>query len=68
VASFSLRARAGAPVAMPIRWEELGRIKSGHAFDIATAQARVKRLRKHPWDGIDKVKQDLDQVMKKLDR
>jgi bifunctional non-homologous end joining protein LigD len=68
VASFSLRARAGAPVAMPIRWEELGRIRSGHAFDIVTAQRRVKRLKKHPWDGIEKVEQDLDQVMKILDR
>jgi bifunctional non-homologous end joining protein LigD len=68
VASFSLRARAGAPVAMPLRWEELGKIKNGHAFNIDSAVARVKRLRKHPWDGIDKVKQDLDKVMKLLDQ
>jgi bifunctional non-homologous end joining protein LigD len=66
VASFSLRARAGAPVAMPIRWEELGRVKSGHAFDIRSAPARMKRLKRHPWDGIDKVKQDLDRVAKLL--
>lgn len=66
VASFSLRAREGAPVAMPLRWEELGRVKSGHAFDIRSAQARVKRLRKHPWAGIDEVRQNLDQVVERL--
>ncbi len=62
VASFSLRAREGAPVAMPIRWDELGRIKHGAAFDIASAPARMKRLKSHPWEGIDKLRQDLDRV------
>lgn len=66
VASFSLRARDGAPVAMPLRWEELGRIKSGHAFDIDSAQARVKRLHRHPWAGIDEVRQNLGRVMQRL--
>ncbi len=59
VASFSLRARPGAPVAMPLRWEELGRIKGGNAFDIRTAPARLRRLKRHPWDGIDTLKQKL---------
>lgn len=66
VASFSLRAREGAPVAMPLRWEELGRIKSGAQFDIDSAPDRMKRLKKHPWDGIDAVSQDLDKVGKLL--
>ena len=59
VASFSARARPGAPVAMPLRWEELGRVASGHAFDIHNTPARLKRLKSHPWDGIEKVKQVL---------
>ncbi len=67
VASFSLRARPGAPVAMPLRWEELGRVKSGAAFDIETAVARMKRRKAHPWAGIDAVKQDLDQVGRLLE-
>lgn len=66
VASFSLRAREGAPVAMPLRWEELGKVKSGHAFDIVSAVARVKRLRRHPWQGIDRVEQDLERVSERL--
>jgi bifunctional non-homologous end joining protein LigD len=59
VASYSLRARAGAPVAVPLRWEELGRIKSGQAFDIHSLPARLRHLRKDPWAGIDDVRQGL---------
>ena len=59
IASFSARARAGAPVAMPLRWEELGKVASGHAFDIRNAQARLKRLKSHPWAGIDDIQQIL---------
>jgi bifunctional non-homologous end joining protein LigD len=66
VASFSLRAREGAPVAMPVRWEELGKVKNGAQFDIESAPARMKRLKEHPWKGIEKVKQDLDKVSKLL--
>jgi bifunctional non-homologous end joining protein LigD len=62
VASFSLRARDGAPVAMPLRWDELGRVKSGAAFDIDSAPRRMKRWKAHPWEGIDAIRQDLDQV------
>jgi len=59
VASFSVRARPGAPVAMPLRWEELGKVASGHAFDIGNAPARLKRLKSHPWAGIGRIRQTL---------
>ena len=66
VASYSLRGRPGAPVAVPLRWEELGKIKSGAQFDIRSLPARLKRLRKDPWAGIDEVKQSLDNVIETL--
>ncbi|WP_426699963.1 DNA ligase D [Rhodanobacter sp. Col0626] len=66
VASYSLRGRPGAPVAVPLRWEELGKVKSGSQFDIKSTPVRLKRLKKDPWEGIDTVKQNLDKVMKKL--
>jgi bifunctional non-homologous end joining protein LigD len=59
VASFSLRARPGAPVAMPLRWEELGRVKGGNAFDIDSTPARLRRLKQHPWAGIERIRQNL---------
>jgi bifunctional non-homologous end joining protein LigD len=66
VASYSLRGRPGAPVAMPLRWTELGRLKSAAQFDMRSALARVKRQRADPWDGIDSTKQSLKTVMKAL--
>ena len=59
VASWSLRARAGAPVAMPLRWEELARMKGPAAFDLAAALKRAKALRAHPWGDFAKTKQSL---------
>ncbi len=68
VASFSLRARTGAPVAMPLRWDELGKIHSGGAYDIHSAIRRLKSLKQHPWHGIDQVKQDLSKVIGTIQR
>ena len=53
VASWSLRARPGAGVAMPVRWEELGRAKSGDHYDLAGALRRASRLTRDPWEGWD---------------
>lgn len=66
VASYSLRGRPGAPVAMPLRWSELARLKSGAQFNLHNTLARLKRQRQDPWEGIDKVKQSLKAVMKAL--
>lgn len=62
VASFSLRAREGAPVAMPLRWEELGRLKGGDAYTLASAPRRMARLGAHPWGDYARRKQDLTAI------
>jgi bifunctional non-homologous end joining protein LigD len=59
VTSWSLRAREGAPVAMPLRWSELGRVGAGNAFDLGRALRRATRLRADPWEGIDTLRQAL---------
>lgn len=41
VAPFSVRARPGARVAVPVDWEELGTIKSADAFDLQSAIKRA---------------------------
>jgi bifunctional non-homologous end joining protein LigD len=64
VASYSLRAREGAPVAVPLRWEELGKIESGAAFDIRTTVARLKRLRRDPWEEMAAMRQSLARAMR----
>ncbi len=62
VASYSLRSRTGAPVAVPLAWSELGKISGGDAFDIRSVPARLKRLRNDPWKGFDSVQQSLQQL------
>jgi bifunctional non-homologous end joining protein LigD len=59
VASWSLRARAGAPVAMPVRWSDLSKIENSAAFDLVAALKRAKALRKDPWEGFATTKQTL---------
>jgi bifunctional non-homologous end joining protein LigD len=51
VASWSLRARKEAGVAMPLAWSELGRTKSGADYPLPRAQRRASSLRKDPWEG-----------------
>jgi len=59
VASYSMRARDGAPVAMPLAWSELAKLTKASAFTIQDVPGRLKRQRKNPWEGIERVKQNL---------
>ncbi len=59
VASYSMRARPDAPVAMPLAWGDLGKLKKANAFTIADVPVKLKRRRKDPWDGIETLKQNL---------
>ena len=43
IASYSLRARAGAPVAVPLEWRELTRLKSANQFGMDAVLKRIQR-------------------------
>jgi len=49
VASYSLRAKPGAPVATPLRWNELRKLDDPAAFNLRSVPARLRRLRSDPW-------------------
>ncbi len=51
---WSLRARKGATVAVPLTWDQLARVKSAAAFNIKTAPKR-----QDPWDDFFKTKQTI---------
>ena len=56
ISPYSVRAKNGARVSMPIAWSELGLIKP----DQITMNEAIKRLnKKDPWQGFDKVKQGI---------
>ncbi|KAF1699573.1 DNA ligase D [Pseudoxanthomonas jiangsuensis] len=59
VASYSLRARPGAPVAMPLAWSELSKLTRANAFSIKDVPTKLRRRRKDPWAGIEALKQNL---------
>jgi bifunctional non-homologous end joining protein LigD len=59
VASYCVRARPGAGIATPLRWEELARLKSGAQYTFDNLARRLKTLTQDPWQGFDEVRQAL---------
>jgi bifunctional non-homologous end joining protein LigD len=51
VAPYSTRARPGAPVATPLRWDELRPSLRSDAFTVENLRRRLARLRSDPWSG-----------------
>ncbi|MFC3228559.1 DNA ligase D [Marinibaculum pumilum] len=51
ICPFSARARKGAPVAVPVSWDELARASSGGDYDMAKLRRRLGRLKADPWAG-----------------
>lgn len=49
VAPYSSRARPGAPVAMPLAWDELDEAIRGNHFTVENAPARLANLTNDPW-------------------
>ncbi|HSN71395.1 MAG TPA: hypothetical protein VLT59_07790, partial [Steroidobacteraceae bacterium] len=63
VVPFAARAREGAPVAVPVTWQELARIDSAAAYDVHTVRRRLAALKKDPWAGYFEVNQSLTRAM-----
>jgi bifunctional non-homologous end joining protein LigD len=49
---------------MPLRWDELSKIKAGNAFTIENAPARIRSQRQDPWHDFDRKRVDLGRVIK----
>jgi len=64
VAAYSIRARANAPVATPIAWEELAKDVRFDHFNVRNVPARLQRKR-DPWDGFFQVRQTVTAKMLK---
>ncbi len=53
VCSYSLRARPGFPVAVPITWKELRGLSGGNAFTRVNVLQRLQTLAADPWDELE---------------
>jgi bifunctional non-homologous end joining protein LigD len=59
IAPYSTRARQGAPVAVPLAWEELSsKLQAGH-FNVENLPKRLARLDRDPWAELPRVRQTL---------
>lgn len=59
VAAYSTRARRGAPISVPLAWDELPREVSPHRFTVQNILERLQQLRQDPWIDYSKVKQHI---------
>ncbi len=55
---FSVRAREGAPVAMPVGWDELDEVR-GDTFNVGNAKDRLASRRADPWEDFFTVRQSI---------
>ncbi|MEP6863508.1 MAG: hypothetical protein ABJE66_22985 [Deltaproteobacteria bacterium] len=53
IAPYSPRARTGAPVTVPITWEELAAGVDAAAFNTVTVPKRLASLKQDPWVGLN---------------
>jgi bifunctional non-homologous end joining protein LigD len=63
VAAYSTRARVGAPVSVPLRWNELASDVREERFTIRNVPQRLARLRKDPWEEYEEARAPLRESM-----
>ncbi|MCS6288802.1 MAG: DNA ligase D [Nitrospira sp.] len=64
VAAFSTRARPGAPVSVPLAWDELSIDLRSDSFTLVNLPDRLRRLPKDPWAEYGATKQRLTKAMR----
>jgi bifunctional non-homologous end joining protein LigD len=63
IAAYSTRSRNGAPVSMPISWDELPTLISANGFTTNNAAARLLQSPEDPWREYYKTEQSLTKSM-----
>lgn len=59
VGAYSTRAREGAPVATPLRWDEMARLTDARKYTLANVPARLQRMKASPWEGLFETRQSI---------
>jgi bifunctional non-homologous end joining protein LigD len=65
VAPFSVRARPGLAVSMPIAWDELKDVTGGDQWSMSSALARQRSLNNDPWEGYWRTRQGITVAMRR---
>jgi bifunctional non-homologous end joining protein LigD len=64
ICAYSTRARANAPVSVPLFWEELETDVRGNTYTLRTLPERLEKLPSDPWADFFKVRQSITAAMK----
>lgn len=59
ISSYSTRAKPGAPVAVPVSWDEVNDGLTPNRFTVENLQRRLSALKKDPWQDFDKARKPL---------
>jgi bifunctional non-homologous end joining protein LigD len=65
IAPFSTRARAGAPVAVPLSWDEVDKKILPNHFNVKNIRSRLEHLKKDPWENYFSTRQSITKSMQK---
>ncbi len=65
ICPYSTRARSGAPVSVPVHWDELRSDLRPDQFTIRNLHQRMAHLKQDPWKGIEKTRQSITATMRK---
>jgi bifunctional non-homologous end joining protein LigD len=59
IVNYSTRAKKGAPVSCPLRWDELKGLKEAAPYTAKTLPARLKAMKRDPWEGFFSTRQSI---------
>jgi bifunctional non-homologous end joining protein LigD len=62
IAAYSTRARPGAPVSVPLSWEDLSRSKAGNQYSVLNLAKRLEQLKQDPWAEMGRCRQKLPEA------
>lgn len=65
ICTYSTRARPGAPVALPLRWNELKNDLREDHFNLRNVPVRLRRMRSDPWKDFDSARRPISAAMLK---
>src|SRR6185312_3678478 len=68
IVPYSTRARPGAPISVPVTWEELGSLERPDDYTIRNIRKRLSSLKHDPWKEMQHIRQGLAAAQKELQR
>ncbi len=68
IVPYSTRARAGAPISVPLDWKELSAKMPSDHFNIRNIAERLGKIKRDPWEAIVSTRQNLSAPLKQINR